>query len=156
MIAPTMRCNGDAHSGFKDEAGLVAHTLRAVGHDASEDGTGRGTPLVITPPHPAMNNPTLYRTNAAGQVDDQGDKSAALTSQTDPCTQILSVPKIGVRRLMPVECEILQGFPRLHTLNGIDSKGREIKLSDSARYFVCGNAVTSTVGEWIGRGIPLK
>lgn len=40
-----MRSNGDAHSGFKDEAGIVAHTLRAS-HDASEDGTGRGTTLI--------------------------------------------------------------------------------------------------------------
>ncbi len=34
--------------------------------------------------------PVAYRTNAAGQVDPQGDKSAALTSNTDPCTQILA------------------------------------------------------------------
>ena len=27
---------------------LVAHTLRGEGHDAGEDGTGRGTPLVVT------------------------------------------------------------------------------------------------------------
>lgn len=25
----------------------IAHTLRGEGHDASEDGTGRGTPLVV-------------------------------------------------------------------------------------------------------------
>jgi hypothetical protein len=34
--------------------------------------------------------PVAYRTNAAGQVDSQGDLSAALTSQTDPCTQFLT------------------------------------------------------------------
>lgn len=28
---------------------LVAHSLRGEGHDASEDGTGRGTPLVVVP-----------------------------------------------------------------------------------------------------------
>lgn len=39
---PTLTSNGDAHSGFRDENGLVvAHTLRAEGFDASEDGTGR-------------------------------------------------------------------------------------------------------------------
>lgn len=27
---------------------LVAHSLRAEGHDASEDGTGRGTPLCVS------------------------------------------------------------------------------------------------------------
>lgn len=37
-------------------APIVAHSLRAEGHDASEDGTGRGTPLVfdersVTSPH---------------------------------------------------------------------------------------------------------
>lgn len=29
---------------------LIAHTLRASGADGSEDGTGRGTPLVVVPP----------------------------------------------------------------------------------------------------------
>ena len=33
---------------------------------------------------------TAFRTNAAGQVNSQGDQSAALTSQTDPCSQILA------------------------------------------------------------------
>lgn len=45
--APTLTCNHDApilfHGGGFDE---VAHTLRGEGFDASEDGTGRGTPLV--------------------------------------------------------------------------------------------------------------
>lgn len=116
MKTPTMRSNGDAHSGFKDEAGLVTHTLRAS-HDASEDGTGRGTPLV---------------TDGGGMANN-----------------------IGVRRLTPMECERLQGFPDDFTRYGIDDKGREIELSDSARYFVCGNAVTANVAEWIGLGIPL-
>lgn len=30
----------------EDDVNLVAHTLRALGFDASEDGTGRGTPIV--------------------------------------------------------------------------------------------------------------
>ena len=37
-MAPTLNCN--------HEAPYVAHTLRGEGFDASEDGTGRGTPLV--------------------------------------------------------------------------------------------------------------
>lgn len=37
---------GDPHEGTDT---LVAHTLRSEGADASEDGTGRGTPLVVTP-----------------------------------------------------------------------------------------------------------
>ena len=39
---PTLTCN--------HEAPIVAHSLRAEGFDASEDGTGRGTPIVPVPP----------------------------------------------------------------------------------------------------------
>ena len=42
-----------------------------------------------------------------------------------------------VRRLTPVECERLQGFPDGWTENGHDNK----KLSDSARYKALGNSV---------------
>ncbi|NTG07127.1 DNA cytosine methyltransferase [Rhizobium rhizogenes] len=48
-VADTLTSNGDAHSGFPEAAGLVAHSLRAEGYDASEDGTGRGTPIVPVP-----------------------------------------------------------------------------------------------------------
>jgi len=48
----------------------------------------------------------------------------------------------GVRRLMPVECERLQGFP--------DGWSSDI-VSDSQAYKQMGNAVTVPVAEWIGR-----
>lgn len=53
-VAPTVTSNatggGRGHSLDSSPGGLVvAHTLRAEGHDASEDGTGRGTPLVVSP-----------------------------------------------------------------------------------------------------------
>jgi DNA (cytosine-5)-methyltransferase 1 len=65
----------------------------------------------------------------------------------------MSEAQVGVRRLTPLECERLQGFPDDHTRWGIDAKGREIEMSDSSRYFVAGNAVTSNVAEFIGIGI---
>lgn len=52
----------------------------------------------------------------------------------------------GVRRLTPVECERLQGFPDDWTRYTAD--GREI--ADSHRYRMMGNAVTVPVAEWIG------
>jgi DNA (cytosine-5)-methyltransferase 1 len=45
-VAQTIR---DASAGGASHANLVAHSLRADGFDASEDGTGRGTPLVVLP-----------------------------------------------------------------------------------------------------------
>jgi DNA (cytosine-5)-methyltransferase 1 len=47
---------------------------------------------------------------------------------------------IGVRRLTPVECERLQGFPD----NWTDGQ------ADSSRYRQMGNAITVNVAEWIG------
>jgi DNA (cytosine-5)-methyltransferase 1 len=53
------------------------------------------------------------------------------------------VPRTGVRRLTPLECERLQGFPDGHT----DIPGN----SDTQRYRQLGNAVAVPVAEWIMR-----
>lgn len=49
----------------------------------------------------------------------------------------------GIRRLTPVECERLQGFP----------DGWTKDISDSRRYKALGNAVSVPVIEWLGRRI---
>jgi DNA (cytosine-5)-methyltransferase 1 len=67
---------------FENET-FIAHTLRGEGFDASEDGTGRGTPLVVFP---------IERGNqgSGGNVG-------------------FGEPGV-VRRLTPLECERLQGM----------------------------------------------
>lgn len=54
-----------------------------------------------------------------------------------------------VRRLTPVECERLMGWPDNHTLYRIDGKMN----SDSIRYQMCGNGVASPTVEWIAKKI---
>jgi DNA (cytosine-5)-methyltransferase 1 len=56
-------------------------------------------------------------------------------------------PELVLRRLTPLECERLMGFPDNHT--EFDSNGK--KIADTNRYKMCGNAVASPVAEWIGR-----
>lgn len=51
----------------------------------------------------------------------------------------------NVRRLTPLECERLMGWPDNHTLNRADGKTN----SDSARYKMCGNGVASPVIKWV-------
>ena len=127
-------CGADGNQG---QAGhLVARTLRAEGFDASEDGTGRGTPLV----------PVAYRTSGNSGVMEQGDKTAALNTATDPAQQIIG-DGMAVRRLMPIECERLQGFPDGWTQFG--EHGEEI--ADGPRYRMLGNAIAVPVAEWIGK-----
>ena len=58
---------------------------------------------------------------------------------------------VGIpRRLMPIECERLMGWPDHHTAMGTDEQGRVYALSDTARYKLCGNGVGSPVTAWIG------
>jgi hypothetical protein len=55
-----------------------------------------------------------------------------------------------VRRLLPVECERLQGFPESWTLPDCDSNSED---SDEPRYHALGNAVTVPVVEWLATRI---
>lgn len=54
-----------------------------------------------------------------------------------------------VRRLTPVECERLMGWPDDHTR--WDDAG--VEITDGHRYRFCGNGVASPVAAWIGRRI---
>jgi len=58
----------------------------------------------------------------------------------------------GVRRLTPVECERLMGWPDDWTKFG--ASGRQ--MSDSTRYRMCGNGVVAHVAAWIAEGIRLE
>ena len=54
------------------------------------------------------------------------------------------------RRLTPMECERLMGWPDLHTAVGVNEKGVTYELADTARYKLCGNGIASPVTAWIG------
>ena len=58
----------------------------------------------------------------------------------------------SVRRLLPVECERLMGFPDNHTR--IPWRGKpEEQCPDSPRYRACGNSMCVNVMRWIGMQI---
>ena len=56
------------------------------------------------------------------------------------------VSDMVVRRLTPVECERLMGWPDNHTAVGVNGP-----VSDTNRYKMCGNGVASPVAAWIGK-----
>ena len=60
---------------------------------------------------------------------------------------------VSVRRLTPVECERLQGFPNDWTKYRLNEKGEEVEQADSARYKQMGNAVAVPCVEWIMRNL---
>jgi site-specific DNA-cytosine methylase len=66
--------------------------------------------------------------------------------EQSPSLQTQQVPAVGVRRLTPTECERLQAWPDGWT-------NPDGTAPDSRRYAACGDGVTASVAEWIGRRI---
>lgn len=209
---------------------FVAHTLREAGFDASEDGTGRGTPLMAScvpvagSPLPAscipINTQLAMRHKALGRQTGLGigeDGDPAFTLQANHCHAIafdarqdpvsgdiagargsahpqaqavcmavcmaVSVSLRGrdgggqievggevaaalraaqggsdkphvlaesaVRRLMPIECERLQGFEDNYTRISWRGKPPE-QCPDGPRYKALGNSMAVPVIAWIG------
>jgi len=61
-------------------------------------------------------------------------------------------PTMAIRRLTPVECERLQGFPRNWTLIPWKKKPIE-ECPDGPRYKACGNSMAVPCMRWIGKRI---
>lgn len=60
-----------------------------------------------------------------------------------------------IRRLTPIECERLQGFPDNHTKYGMID-GNVTEMANTHRYKQCGNAVTVDVVEAVAKRIKLN
>ena len=67
---------------------------------------------------------------------------------TKKANEVLTKIKTKIRRLTPIECERLQGFPDDWTKIGVDGP-----ISDTQRYKMCGNAVTVDVVEKVGENL---
>lgn len=65
---------------------------------------------------------------------------------------ICTLTKEGrIRKLTPLECERLQGFPDGWTKEGLDEKGHAVNMSDTQRYKCLGNAVSTPVIDAIAK-----
>ena len=222
LVTGTLNANGKAAGSATQqdaETGMLvpmlAHSPRGTGFDASEDGTGRGTPLVpvgvtIHGTDPTVQKVASYddlaqclRARTPGNIDNSsttvvqqpvayGIRTANTSSNgwgiqeehthTLDCAQGVAVaftteqtPKFNhecaltltkqsptgggqfqsvmhamqVRRLTPVECERLMGFPDGHT--AIPHKGKP--AADGPRYKALGNSWAVNCARWIGERI---
>lgn len=130
--------------------GEQTHALTHEGADASEDGTMGGAPIIAPPIVPGDHAGSYNGMDAVPIAQAIMDAEVAATLNGAQRQQVdgAMTAQAGIpRRLMPVECEALMGWPRNHTLVP-DAKGR--LLSDAARYKACGNGVASPVAHWIG------
>lgn len=63
-------------------------------------------------------------------------------------------PPMVIRRLTPIECELLQGFPRNWTKIPYRNKPED-QCPDGPRYKACGNSMAVPVMRWIGERIQM-
>ena len=171
-ISPALKARdykGPSSDGVGDGAPLMAYTLTGNGFDASEDGTGRGIPLIpfdttqLTsaanrsnpkpgdPCHPlaaGAHPPAVafnWQTGASAGMACSAECSPTLIKNQTPATATAT----AVRRLMPVECERLQGFPDGYT--AIPYRGKP--AADGPRYKALGNSWAVNCARWIGMRI---
>lgn len=192
-------------------SGDISHTLKGEGFDGSEDGTGRGTPVIAFGGGNTSGNidvaacltakgqridfevetfavhgtqdPDTNRELAHTLGRNNGQENAIVTEpftlairgrsegstvevRNDGTANALLTPNGGragmgvgaigwgmqVRRLTPIECERLQGFPDNHTLIGWRGKDAT-ECPDGPRYKAIGNSMAVPVMRWIGERI---
>lgn len=119
-------------------AGTPESRARTGGYDPGAHGAASGHLIAYGGNNTAGAIDVATACNAHG-----GSGRMDFESETFVFEPRFASPAHGVRRLMPVECERLQGFP----------DGWTAGQSDSARYRQTGNAVAVPVAEWIGRWI---
>ena len=110
-------------------------------------GKGTKTPVVafgITPSSGQGSELRARELDAAPSLNSTDEARA-----TDRGTRV--VQSMAVRRLMPLECERLQGFPDHYTAIDFDGK----PASDTRRYQALGNSMPVNVMRWIGQRIAM-
>jgi hypothetical protein len=139
--------------------GSVAPTIGASGPPYSRTGNERveADALAVVYSFDSLASNSMKSSNpnsGCREVD-----LAKTIDTTNPCPSknqggigILQPPPMAVRRLTPVECERLQGFP--DNWSRIPWKGKpEEDCPDGPRYKACGNSMAVPVMRWIGERI---
>jgi site-specific DNA-cytosine methylase len=154
--------------------GIKTHTL-TNSHRSSEDGTGRGIPIVpFTASSFAQYAEGVGTVRASGGDLGGGSETLAISfspgnlvrkAGPNPSTETFPTlskdsgdqnphvaTPMAVRRLTPVECERLQGFPDNWSRISWKVKPEE-QCPDGPRYKACGNSMAVPVMRWIGERI---
>ena len=148
-VSPTIRAGGNGTGDDRPpgtdvdtaDSLIVTHTLTGEGFDASEDGTGRETPLVAFETRFARNGrgaPSEIVPPLKAQSGETGKGDAA------PCV----MDNMAVRRLTPNECARLQGYPDNYAR--IPWRGKPAEdCPDGPQYKAYGNSWAVPVVAWI-------
>jgi site-specific DNA-cytosine methylase len=129
-----------AFDGYNQTLSETSQTIRADKSDGDHVG------MVVQPVEPSIISPTVTTC--------KGSRGGCSSEAIDEITAVHNAqpPTMAVRRLTPVECERLQGFP--DNWSRIPWKGKpEEDCPDGPRYKACGNSMAVPVMRWIGKRI---
>lgn len=122
----------------------LSPTIRAGNHDKSHANSGQ-------PPAICIQHASIGRHDAAGPQGKGYQEGVAFTQDSRSSADVVQYG-MQVRRLTPIECERLQGFPDNHTLIGWRGKDAD-ECPDGPRYKAIGNSMAVPVMRWIGERI---
>ncbi|MDN4131864.1 DNA cytosine methyltransferase [Pantoea ananatis] len=124
----------------------ISPTLRAGGHHTSH--ANAGCPPAIAY---CLQHAQIGRKNEAGPQGKGWQEEVGFTLDSRSVADAVTA-NFAVRRLTPIECERLQGFPDNHT--AIPWKGKDAEdCPDGQRYKAIGNSMAVPVMAWIGKRI---
>ena len=140
--ADTAGCNG---KGWRYDTCYTLNTIdRPAVYDARGNGDGKTVPTLTGDHENRVTDYTAitFRMRGFGDYCADDIASCCKASGAKDSTDLVIDTDI-VRRLTPLECERLQGYPDGWTEIGdwIDSKGKKRVASDSARYKALGNSI---------------
>ncbi len=150
--AETEACGGapDIHTGRTviREVSQTPRVSTALGYDTAV----AGAPKVAIPIDGVNASDRPSNPDRKCGVGEDGDPAPPITTfhRHAVCTEEGGVGV--VRRLLPLECERLMGFPDDYTKIAWRGKGPE-ECPDSPRYKACGNSMCVNVMAWVGRRI---
>ncbi|WP_368932882.1 Dam family site-specific DNA-(adenine-N6)-methyltransferase [Citrobacter sp. RHB21-C01] len=123
----------------------LSPTIRAGNHDKSHANSGQPTAIAY-----AFKAGQGAKAGGIGYAEEQSPTLTSASSGTNLAPAVMH--GVAVRRLTPIECERLQGFPDNHTLIGWRGKDA-VECPDGPRYKAIGNSMAVPVMRWIGERI---
>jgi len=118
--------------GFSHTQGLDAQPSETAWPTLRKEGSGHAVAI-----------PTDTCNEVVGTLRSGGDGGVPSSRGEHLVTE----PSMAVRRLLPLECERLMGWPDHHTRWKADGT----EQADTHRYRQCGNGVASPVAQWIAK-----
>ena len=149
-VTPTMRVAGNAQGNLAVAVGTDLYNGAITGDVActmsTHGGDGNGTGPTVMQAVGAFKPGQSAQAHSIGYESEMAPTlEAGSGGNNKPAVHV----GMAVRRLTPVECERLQGFPDSYT----DIKSKDKPTPDGPRYKALGNSMAVPVMAWIGQRI---